>query len=275
MPDQAEAETGGPDRKSPGWLGRWVGSEEDLRENLLWRRKNMRAFQLFFLLATAVVPLLAAVWFLWLDRPAEAAAAAIFVYFQLFFLVGFFTCRVQARDLGSEQRTLQFEEQVLRNRVTEDPGDGTDSMILFLKNEVELKRYYDQALRQSSFVFMLGVICVLAGLAAVAAAAAVVYSADQDKLGMTAQIVIGALGVAGGLLSGFVARVYLGLHKGTVSSMTDFHTRFVLTHHMLFANVLVARIGDKQLRDGALQEVASAIAADGSVEASGSGKSGR
>ena len=235
----------------------------------------MRAFQLFFLLATAVVPLLAAVWFLWLDKPAEAAAVAVFVYFQLFFLVGFFTCRVQARDLGSEQRTLLFEEQVLRNRVKENPGEDTDSMLLFLKNEVELKRYYDQALRQSSFVFVLGVICVLAGLATVAAAAAVVYSADQSEVGMTAQIVIGALGVAGGLLSGFVARVYLGLHKGTVSSMTDFHTRFVLTHHMLFANVLVARIEDDELRDGALQEVAFAIAADGSVETSNSGKPAR
>jgi hypothetical protein len=272
VPGQKQEAVG---EESLGWWGRWVGNEANLRENLSWRRKNMRAFQLFFLLATAVVPFLAAVWFLWLNRPAEAASVAIFVYFQLFFLVGFFTCRVQARDLGSEQRTLQFEEQILRNRVKDDPGDGTDSMILFLKNEVELKRYYDQALRQSSFVFVLGVICVLAGLATVAGAAAVVYSANEEDVGMTAQIVIGALGVAGGLLSGFVARVYLGLHKGTVSSMTDFHTRFVLTHHMLFANVLVARIADEELRNGALHQVAYAIAADGSVGMSKSRESDR
>jgi len=252
-----------------GWWYRWIGRDSDLRENLDWRRKNMRAFQVFFLLATAVVPLLAAIWFLVLNEPTEGAAVAIFVYFQLFFLVGFFTCRVQARDLGSEYRTADFEQQILGDRVETDPGDATDSMILFLKNEVELKRYYDQALRQSSFVFVLGVICVLAGLAVVASAAWVVYSANEE-IDKTAQIVIGALGAAGGLLSGFVARVYLGLHKGTVSSMTDFHTRFVLTHHMLFANVLVARITDDELRDAASSEVAYAIAADSSVGASNS-----
>lgn len=226
----------------------------------------MRAFQLFFLLATAAVPLWAAVWFLLIDRPSEGAAVALFAYFQLFFLAGFFTCRAQARDLGSEHRTVAFERQILRDRPETDPGDETDSMILFLKNEVELKRYYDQALRQSSFVFVLGVVCVLVGLAVVAGAGWIIYS--RAGIDETAQIVIGALGVAGALLSGFVARVYLGLHKGTVSSMTDFHTRFVLTHHMLFANVLVARIDDERSRDDALSEVANAIAADGSVGAS-------
>jgi hypothetical protein len=256
-----------PPADKPGWWGRWVGDEANLGANLLWRRKNMRAFQLFFLLATAGVPFLAAVWFLWLDRPPEAAAVAIFVYFQLFFVAGFFTCRAQARDLATERRTLEFERQILGNRIQKEPGDATDSMILFLKNEVELKRYYDQALRQSSFVFVLGVLCVLAGLAAVGGAAAIVYStADESEVGITAQIVIGSLGIAGGLLSGFVARVYLGLHKGTVSSMTDFHTRFVLTHHMLFANVLLARIDDDSLRDDALRGVAQAIASDGSLD---------
>ncbi|HEU4906140.1 MAG TPA: hypothetical protein VFT19_08510 [Solirubrobacterales bacterium] len=252
-------------KERPGWLKSWLGNVTDAKQNVKWRRQNMRAFQLFFLLATAVMPLLAAVWFLWLDRPSEGAAVAIFAYFQLFFLAGFVTCRAQARDLGSEYRTMDLEDKILP-----DPPvrDETDSMLLFLKNEVELKRYYDQALRQSSFVFVLGVVCVLAGLAVVVGAGKIVYSTDD--LDKTAQVVVGALGVAGGLLSGFVAQVYLGLHRGTVSSMTDFHTRFVLTHHMLFANVLVARIGDERLRDDALSDVANAIAADGSVEASNS-----
>jgi hypothetical protein len=132
---------------------------------------------------------------------------------------------------------------------------------LFLKQQFELKRYYDETLRQSTMLSYIGVLCIGAGFVVIALAfylltAPTVGGVELD-LGTTQQIVIGALAAAGGLMSNFIAVLYLRMHAGTVQAMTSFHERLVGTHHVHFGALLAARVtqseSDKVLTDMAVR----------------------
>jgi hypothetical protein len=127
---------------------------------------------------------------------------------------------------------------------------------LFELNGIELKRYYDQALQQRRVVFAIGVLCLLAGFGSIAAAIFVVYG----EHGSTDQKIIAAsLGAISGILSNFVAVIYLRMFTAIVTSMVEFHTRLVATHHAHFGNVLAARIVDPQKRDATLAGIALSL----------------
>lgn len=46
----------------------------------------------------------------------------------------------------------------------------------------------------------------------------------------------------------------------TVKSISGFHDRLVITHHLHFANVLAAKVGTEELRDRTLAGMAQAMA---------------
>jgi len=49
------------------------------------------------------------------------------------------------------------------------------------------------------------------------------------------------------------------MFSAIVKSMVNFHQRLVSTHHVVFSNVLVAKIEDPVLRDSTLAHVATAL----------------
>jgi hypothetical protein len=151
-------------------------------------------------------------------------------YLELVSVLVLVLSRLRLRDLQAELRTLDFEEEIKQN-AAESP------ILLFLKHQAELKRYYDQALQQSGLAFVLGVICVASGLGVIAAGFVLVQEVNS-----TERIVTAALAGVGAILSGFVARVYLGIHRGAVESLTGFHGKFVETHHLHVAGVFASKV---------------------------------
>ena len=67
--------------------------------------------------------------------------------------------------------------------------------------------------------------------------------ADQQE------ILISGVGAVGAILANFVAVIYLRMFRDIVGSMNTFHNRLVATHHLLFGNLLAARIDDRAKRD--------------------------
>ena len=128
---------------------------------------------------------------------------------------------------------------------------------LFQLHNLDLKRYYDLALTQRRFIFGLGVFCVLLG-SAVAVTALILLS--DDSTSNQQKIFISGVGALGTILINFVAVIYLRMFRDTVSSMNTFHNRLVATHHLLFGNLLAARIGNRTKRDATLADMASSIA---------------
>lgn len=145
---------------------------------------------------------------------------------------------------------------------------------LFQVNSSELKRYYDQALKQRALVFSLGIFCILGGFAVIGITMYVlIYSLPHASL--AEKLVVGALGVVGGILSNFIAIIFLHMFRAIVTSMVDFHNRLVLTNHIYFGNLLLARVTNPAIREQALSKLALTLSHFyGPLTAGSSGRAG-
>src|SRR5262249_55829330 len=100
--------------------------------------------------------------------------------------------------------------------------DEQNAYKLFQVNAAELKRYYDQALKQRALVFSLGIFCILGGFAVIGVTlyilAVPLASASLDE-----QVVVGVVGAVGAILANFIAVIFLQMFRSIVTSMVDFH----------------------------------------------------
>ena len=124
---------------------------------------------------------------------------------------------------------------------------------LFKHHHLELKRYYDENLRQSKWVFSLGIACILIGFAIIGAT---FYLINEFATAIESQIIIGVVGAISAILTNFIAAIFIKMHAESVKSLTEFHNRFVNTHHYYFGNYLISKIKDETKREGALSKLA-------------------
>lgn len=165
-------------------------------------------------------------------EPVKTPALVVGVFFELVLVTAVLLLRARLKELNGDAQVLEYETLLLG---LDRPGQRTAANLLF-KHQFELKRYYDQNLRQSGHVFALGTLCVLCGLAIVGGTAYLI----REDTELAATVATAILGASGALLTGFVARVYIGMYRGSSKSTRLFHERLVTTNRIYLANLLVA-----------------------------------
>jgi hypothetical protein len=153
----------------------------------------------------------------------------------------------ELRDLRDQLDLSELMQEPLERRAQK----------LFQVHSHQLKRYYDQALRQRGLIFLTGLLCIVAGFGVIAAAFVLLTRAQTS---LSEKIVIASLGAVGGILGNFIAVVYLRMFTETVKSIGGFHDRLVVTHHLHFANFLAAKVSSQQERDTTFARMAQALA---------------
>ncbi|WP_429704291.1 TRADD-N-associated membrane domain-containing protein [Bacillus paramobilis] len=128
---------------------------------------------------------------------------------------------------------------------------------LFKHHHLELKRYYDENLKQSSWIFVVGIACILIGFAIIGITLYFLIVNSSNEL--ENKIIVASVGAIGAILSNFIAVIYLKMHSEAVKSLTEFHNRFVNTHHFYFSNFLLSKIQNEDKREDALVELALKI----------------
>ncbi|HEX8205298.1 MAG TPA: hypothetical protein VF587_04490 [Solirubrobacteraceae bacterium] len=181
---------------------------------------------------------------------------ASLVFTELFLLVTLRVVRARVADLGAQLQSLEYELVL----TSFEEGHEQTAANLFFKHQVEVKRYYDQTLRQNRMAFAVGMICISFGLAAIVAVAALVLR-SPDSTSLAASIAAGGLGILSTLLTALVTRIFLRVYEGSGESLNRFHDRLVATHHYHFANLLIAMIDTPTDRMRALSKLAQAAAA--------------
>ncbi|USL32934.1 TRADD-N-associated membrane domain-containing protein [Priestia megaterium] len=156
----------------------------------------------------------------------------------------------ELQEIQNELDLLSISEASLEER----------SEKLFKHHHFELKRYYDENLKQNSLIFIVGIICIIIGFIIVSITMYFLLNDTSNKV--TNKIIIASLGAVGALLSNFIAAIYLKMHSETVKSLTEFHNRFVKTHHFYFGNFLISKIEDQGKREDALAQLALNINSD-------------
>ncbi|MBG9819593.1 MULTISPECIES: hypothetical protein [Bacillus] len=138
------------------------------------------------------------------------------------------------------------------------------SEILFKQHDLQLKRYYDLNLRQNSFVFWVGICCIVLGFIFLGIT---MYLISSNILGDSQnKIIVAATGTLAGILSNFIGAIYLKMHTNSIKSLTQFHNRIVNTHHFYFSNFLISQISDEHKRQETLANLALNISNDKSTE---------
>lgn len=146
----------------------------------------------------------------------------------------------------------------------ETESDLDRAQKLFQAHAFEIKRYYDQALRQGRSIYYVGIGCIALGFAVVGIAFALVSGVDSGDV--SEQIIVGSLGAIGAILANFIAVVYLRMFSETVKALTSFHQRLVVTHHLHFGNLLASKIEDEKLRESALAEMSKGLSTVASAD---------
>jgi hypothetical protein len=123
-------------------------------------------------------------------------------------------------------------------------------------NQLDLRRYYDQTLRQGRLIFYVGIGCIALGFGAVLVALALVSRAGAE---LSEQIVIAALGATSAILANFIGLVYLRMFSEISASVGNFHTRLVATHDLYFSNFIAAKVEKDDVRQQLFADMALEI----------------
>ena len=180
---------------------------------------------------------------------------SIFTFFySIIFLLsfGYYSTReieMEIRDIENEIDLFGISEDSIEQRAEKQ----------FKLHQIELKKYYDQTLRHSSFIFSVGLICLFLGFAIIGITLYLVFSSSAT-IELSEKIILASLGAIGAILSNFIGIIYIKMYSETIKSLTEFHNRLVLTHHLHFGNFLIGKINDQTLREKTLAEIASKLA---------------
>jgi hypothetical protein len=230
--------------------GRHIQLHEQ-REKLKQRRGHLVTLRTAWFGLTALSLLVAPIALLYLSEQAAVFAVGYGMLFYVLFLIA----RQRSREIAEEMLDIDNEIDLL---TIQDGSEERRAQKLFQLHSIQLKQYYDQALKQGSYIFWVGLVCIFLGFGIIAATFWLLQR--EPSVGSSEQIIIGALGSVGGVLANFIALIYLRMHSETVQSTTKFHNRLVLTHHLHFGNFLVAKITNQGLRESTLGSIASALA---------------
>jgi Ca2+/Na+ antiporter len=125
----------------------------------------------------------------------------------------------------------------------------------FQIQQLELKRYYNQTLHQSAYIFWVGVASMLVGIAIVIGTIFFVHSwAGADE-----KVIVGIVGAVGGVLANFVSVIYIKMFSEIIKGVTHSYDALVTMNHLHLANLLIADISDKELREKTLADLAFAL----------------
>ncbi|WP_308763148.1 hypothetical protein [uncultured Bacteroides sp.] len=120
----------------------------------------------------------------------------------------------------------------------------------------QLKKYYDLNLRQNSWIFILGIFCIILGFGVIIATFYFITEYTKDD---TSKIITGVLGGISAIMINYIAALYLKINATVSDNLKEFHSRLVDTHKILMGNVIAAKIENRELKDSTYSSISKEI----------------
>lgn len=224
-----------------------------LQELRIRRKQAISHRYLFALISVIFYVLLLVFWSMGFYGPASRLILVSLLLYGLFF-----ACLSVSRPV----RQLELEIQLLENDLELQQLKGSlielRAESQFRRHEVELNKYYTQTLGHSRLIFVVGILFMVAGFCVIVGTLYLVFLPNPARP-FSEVVALTLLGAIGGVLSDFVAVMYLRMYSETVKALTQFHNRLVSTHHLHLCNLLAAKITDKRLREKTLSTMAVSL----------------
>ncbi len=179
----------------------------------------------------------------WMRILAGIGAVVLFLVTTALLVPTMLDIRTENRIRRGDLEQIEFESELMAYEAS--AAERRAEKLLRI-NEQQLRRYYNLNLSQGKWVFMMGIVCVVVGIAVVVGT---FYAVAQARGQTEAQVVIGAVGAVGAILINYVAAVYLRIHASAAESFTAFHARLASTHELFLANLLISRVSEERRDD--------------------------
>ncbi|MGN7311432.1 TRADD-N-associated membrane domain-containing protein [Alkalicoccobacillus gibsonii] len=227
--------------------------KESLKEKIRLRNRNKRHLNfigIIFIILSVIIPVIS--YSIGISNNFTILFTIIFLFYSV---LAFLMASIRNPTI-EEKELYEIENEIELSTLNHYSG-AQRSEKLFKNHHMELKRYYDENLNQSRVIFRIGIVCIFAGFLIVLATTYIVWQNLNDELAN--KLIIGGLGSIAAILTNFVGVMYLRMHSETMKSLTQFHNRFVNTHHFHFGNFLISKIEDQKRREEALANLAISI----------------
>lgn len=225
--------------------------EERVAELKARRRKVQSTFYIAIFMSLTLMVI--APVFVWSSDISSRIAPLILAY--IIIPVGMLPIlRGRIRDIEQEIREVEFEIDLQQFERTQIETKAEKTLRL---NDAQLQRYYSLNLSQNTWVFVVGIGCMLLGLTLVAATMYLVINHAEN---LDSKIITATLGGVGTLLTSYVAAIFLKMHASATQHLGGFHSRLVDTHQILLASVVASRISDETLRERTFSELSLRVA---------------
>jgi hypothetical protein len=220
---------------------------EGARE-IIKKQRNQARRSYYFMIGIAILSLCVSIYLL--VRLKLRPVSFIYLIYGLMpmAMLPFFNQRI--RNYEEQLEDIDFQIDLQQFEVS--PQERRAEKILRSHN-VQLRRYYGLNLSQNVWIFSLGVFCILLGIAITGITMFLVIRVDQE---IRAKVITGLLGAIGGILSNYVAAIYLKMHAAAAANLSSFHCRLVETNQMLLGNFFASRIDDPDKRNETLAQLA-------------------
>jgi hypothetical protein len=159
---------------------------------------------------------------------------------------------------GALDTEIEAIESEIALRLTGAEATEQRAERLFRSHGIDLRRYYQQTLRHSAVVFVAGMVCIALGFGIIA----YTFFSLRDVQNFDEKVLTAILGLISGILTNFVAVIYLRMFAETVSALTRFHQKLVTTNHLHFSNFLLAKISDEAKKDDNYAKLAILVASE-------------
>jgi hypothetical protein len=196
-----------------------------------------------------------------LREPFTSSILIIFsaCYGVLFIVTGAALFSTQALDIE-----IQSAEDDLDLMSVQQQSPTIRAYAAFRRHQLELRRYYNQSLLHGKIIFSVGIACIAIGFAVVGVTLYLLAKNLDADIG--SKILIGSVGAIGGLLSNFIAALYLRMFSTTSESLTYQHERLIAAHFLHFGNFLATKVErNTALREKTLSAMARSLADSVSV----------
>lgn len=221
--------------------------DERLVELKSRRRQVQKSFYITVFMALALVVI--GPVFVW-SANMVSQLAPVFVAYVVVPLGMLPILRSRIRDIEQEIKEVEFDldlQQFDRSAV-ETKAEKTLRL-----NDAQLQRYYSLNLSQNTWVFVVGIGCMILGLSLITIT---LYLVTNFAETLDAKIITGILGAIGTFLTSYVAAIFLKMHSSATQHLGGFHSRLVDTHQILLASVVASRIENTELREKTMAQLA-------------------
>lgn len=224
------------------------------REELIARRdkieKDSLLFKRSYIVGNAMLILLAGYLFINMGNQIKHISiliGTVALYLIVFLIMSFMFNKNKVYD-----QIVELENEIDLQKV------GAESLEKraekqFRIHQTDLKRYYDLSLNQSRWIFLVGLICILAGMVIIITTLVFLFNSNNNE------VVISVTGGVAGVLTNFIGVIFLKMYSETVKSLSTFHERLVATHHLHFSNFLISKIFNDPLREEAWAKLALSL----------------